>query len=114
MAWSDICVVYRSKWMGEKLNNAFKEANLPVQWLNTKDSKKQLSSSDQRIKLMTMHSSKGLDFPLVIIAGVGAMPSKQAEPASEAKLLYVAMTRATEKLLVTADRQSAFTEILAA
>ena len=114
MAWSDICVVYRSKWMGEKLNSAFKAAGIPVQWLNTKESKKQLSSTDERMKLMTMHSSKGLEFPLVIIAGVGSMPGKKADPATEAKLLYVAMTRATEKLLVTADRTSAFTDILAA
>ena len=114
MAWSDICVVYRSKWMGEKLCNALEAADIPAQWLNTKDSKKQLSSTDGRVKLMTMHSSKGLEFPLVIIAGVGSMPSKQADPSTEAKLLYVAMTRATEKLLVTADRISEFTDILAA
>lgn len=113
-ALSDICVVYRSKWLGEKLNSAFNAAHIPVQWLNTKECKKELSSNDGRIKLMTMHSSKGLEFPLVIIAGVGSMPSKRADPAIEAKLLYVAMTRATEKLLVTADRTSAFTDILAA
>ena len=114
IAWTDICVLYRSNWMGEKLCNAFKAAAIPVQWLNTKDSKKQLCSSDGRIKLMTMHSSKGLEFPLVIIAGVGSMPGKHADQATEAKLLYVAMTRATEKLLVTADRSSTFTDILAA
>lgn len=114
MPWSDICVVYRSGWLGEKLFMAITEAGIPVQWLNTKDSKKQLSSTDARVKLMTMHSSKGLEFPLVVVAGVGSMPSKKANPATEAKLLYVAMTRATEKLLVTADRESAFTTILAA
>ena len=100
--------------MGEKLCNALKTADIPVQWLNNKDSKKQLSSTDGRVKLMTMYSSKGLEFPLVIIAGVGSMPSKQADASTEAKLLYVAITRATEKLPVTADRTSEFTDILAA
>ena len=114
MVWPDICVVYRSTWMGKKLYDALKAADIPTQWLKNKDSKKQLSSTDSRIKLMTMHSSKGLEFPLVVIAGVGSMPSKQADPSNEAKLLYVAMTRATEKLLVTADRTSEFTDILAA
>lgn len=42
------------------------------------ESKQQLSSTDDSVKLMTMYSSKGLEFPLVIVAGVGSMPGKQA------------------------------------
>lgn len=114
MPWSDICVTYRANWMGEKLNEAMKSAGLPVHWLRSKTDKTRLSSSDSSIKLMTMHSSKGLEYPLVIVSGVGSMPDKHAEAATEAKLLYVAMTRATEKLLVTAHQRSEFAEKLAA
>ncbi|MCA6586166.1 MAG: ATP-binding domain-containing protein [Pseudanabaena sp. M090S1SP1A06QC] len=42
------------------------------------------------------NSSKGLELPVVFIAGVGFMPMQSQEIADEAKLLYVAMTRATE------------------
>ncbi len=62
---------------------------------------------------MTMHSSKGLEFPLVSISGLGYMPGKQHDLAAEAKLLYVAMTRSTDKLLLTCDKKSEFVELLA-
>ncbi len=57
---------------------------------------------------MTMHSSKGLEFPVVIVAGVGTLPREEA--VEDARLLYVAMTRSTERLLLTAHKRSAFTE----
>lgn len=99
---------------------------------------------DKSVKLMTVHSSKGLQFPVVFICGANASPNKsdacrsfifdrkkgagisvcdydrsvKAETAShlvlsedrtdkvlgeELRLLYVAMTRAEEKLIVTAN-----------
>lgn len=67
------------------------------------------------MKLKTMHNSKGLEFPLVIHRlGGGAMPGKKSHPATEARLLYVGMTRATEKLLLKTHRPADFTGILAA
>ena len=61
---------------------------------------------------MTMHSSKGLEFPLVIISGLGFLPQTDQDTVAEAKLLYVAMTRATEKLLLTYHQESEFVRIL--
>lgn len=40
------------------------------------------------------------------------MPGRRGDPASDAKLLYVAMTRSTEKLLLTASTNSEFVELL--
>lgn len=108
IAWSDMCVVYRSNWMGEKLRGALERKGTPVHWLGTAKSKKQLRLGDDSVKLMTMHSSKGLEFPVVAIAGVGYLPAENADKTAEAKLLYVAMTRATEKLLLTSHRESEF------
>jgi len=59
------------------------------------------------IKLMTSHSSKGLEFPVVIIAGAneGIMPSKQSIAAGdieeERRIFYVACTRAKDTLIIT-------------
>jgi len=106
--WSDMCVAYRSGWMGEKLQQAFHKEHVPVHWLGTAKSKRAFKPSVERVKLMTMHSSKGLEFPVVAVAGVGFMPNEHAEPTAEAKLLYVAMTRAMEKLLVTCHRETEF------
>jgi superfamily I DNA/RNA helicase len=65
------------------------------------------------VKVMTIHSSKGLEFPIVAIAGIGFMPTKIDKTEDEARLLYVGMTRATEHLLMTASRDSAFVQRLA-
>ena len=106
--WSQMCIAYRNGWMGEQLQSAFKARGIPCHWLRDRNSKRQLSVENDSVKIMTMHSSKGLEFPIVAVSGVGRMPDQNGNEVDEAKLLYVAMTRATEKLIVTADRQSDF------
>lgn len=108
VAWPDMAVLYRSNWMGEKLKQALERGGVPVHWLGTSKSKKQLQLGQDSVKLMTMHSSKGLEFPVVAVSGIGYMPVENADRTAEAKLLYVAMTRATEKLLLTSHRESEF------
>ena len=62
---------------------------------------------DNRVKLMTGHISKGLEFKVVFVAGInnGICPSSRATSNSdieeERRLLYVAMTRAQEKLFLS-------------
>ncbi len=46
------------------------------------------------VKLLTMHSAKGLEFPQVFVAGLQALPMKDVSLDDAAPLLYVAMTRA--------------------
>lgn len=65
----------------------------------------QADDYEAAVQLMTMHSAKGLEFPLVFIAGLeeGMFPSQQSvEDISrleeERRLCYVGMTRAMEKL----------------
>ena len=56
------------------------------------------------VRLMTLHGSKGLEFPVVFLAGVkkGSIPlesvSHPADISEERRLFYVGMTRAKEKL----------------
>ena len=60
-----------------------------------------------KVTLMTMHSSKGLEFPYVIIAGAaeGIIPSRRSmmedKLQEERRVFYVAMTRAKKKLAIT-------------
>ncbi len=57
--------------------------------------------------LMTVHSAKGLEFPLVFLAGLedGLFPSARStsdeDIEEERRLCYVAITRAKEKLFIT-------------
>jgi hypothetical protein len=63
-----------------------------------------------KVRLLTMHASKGLEFNSVVIPDLGCMPCDKAAPEEEAKLFYVAMTRATEQLLISYHRESMFTK----
>jgi len=64
--------------------------------------------SEARISLLTIHNSKGLEFPLVFIAGVeeGLFPHQRSlidanSMEEERRLCYVAMTRAEKKLTIS-------------
>ncbi len=63
----------------------------------------------QKVALLTLHASKGLEFPLVFIAGCedGIVPLRlpwlpPADVEEERRLLYVGMTRAQQRLILTA------------
>jgi len=65
----------------------------------------QADEFEAAVQLMTMHSAKGLEFPLVFIAGLeeGMFPSQQSVEEigrleEERRLCYVGMTRAMSKL----------------
>jgi DNA helicase II / ATP-dependent DNA helicase PcrA len=67
--------------------------------------------ADSRVTLMTLHSAKGLEFPLVILAGLeeGLFPLSRSlnEPdqmEEERRLCYVGLTRAMDTLIVTRAR----------
>ncbi|MDR2925918.1 MAG: NERD domain-containing protein [Azoarcus sp.] len=68
-----------------------------------------VQSGSSGVRLMTMHASKGLEFNTVVIPDLGCMPYAKIAPENEAKLLYVAMTRATDMLIVSYHRESDFT-----
>ena len=73
---------------------------------------------DARVWLMTLHAAKGLEFPLVVIAGLeeGLFPHARstqddAELEEERRLCYVGMTRAQSRLVLTsASRRRVFGE----
>ncbi len=65
-------------------------------------------SNDARVWMMTMHAAKGLEFPVVIVAGMeeGLFPHSRSiededEVEEERRLCYVGLTRARERLILT-------------
>ena len=75
-------------------------------------------SRNARVWMMTMHAAKGLEFPLVVIAGLeeGLFPHSRSsedeeELEEERRLCYVGMTRAQSQLVLTsAARRRVFGE----
>jgi DNA helicase-2/ATP-dependent DNA helicase PcrA len=70
------------------------------------------TNRENTVSLMTLHSTKGLEFPVVFVAGLedGLMPYFKAleskeEIAEERRLLYVGMTRAKDVLWLTGSRK---------
>ncbi len=95
--WHDMAVLYRH-WepVGKTINSMFRLAGIP---LTGKDNLR-FSGKQDKVKLLPFHSGKGLEFPLVAIPGLD-QENDEANAEDEARLLYMAMTRATEQLLVT-------------
>ena len=62
-----------------------------------------------RIQLMTLHASKGLEFPVVILAGLeeDLLPHKNlgSDIDEERRLFYVGVTRAKQKLVMSRCQQ---------
>ena len=73
-----------------------------------------MDENEDRVTLMTLHSAKGLEFPVVAIAGMdeGLFPTMRAvyseneeDIEEERRLCYVGITRAREELLLTGARR---------
>lgn len=79
-----------------------------MEWLALRSDLDTLAGSTSAVTLMTVHSAKGLEFPVVFVAGMeeGIFPhaAHEADSASleeERRLAYVAITRAERKLYLT-------------
>ncbi len=74
------------------------------------DQDENLQDDSPRVSLMTVHAAKGLEFPVVIIAGLeenlfpSAFAQSPREIEEERRLLYVAITRAEEVCLLSYAR----------
>ena len=99
----------------EDINNAFGEFLAQISLVSDLDGLDEIANN---VTLMTLHSSKGLEFPIVFLAGMdeGIFPSQRtfnsaSEVEEERRLMYVGVTRAEEKLyLLNAKRRQMWGE----
>jgi superfamily I DNA/RNA helicase len=109
VAWNEMGVFYTAPFVAEEIAAALDALGVPFDWLKDAASKS-FDPLRPSVKMMTPHSSKGLQYRVAIIGGIGFWPW-QSE-ADEARLLYVAMTRATHELVMTSCKSSVFSERL--
>jgi hypothetical protein len=96
VAWKDMAVLYWDATDKNEIFRAFKAQHIYVVGKETIT----FDKKDSKVKFLTIHNSKGLEFPLVAIMG-GRIVEQAKTDVEAAKLLYVAMTRATSQLVMT-------------
>lgn len=107
--YKNIAIVARNNKMLSEMKEYLQNRNINA---STFDSKKNFDFDEESIKLITMHSIKGLEFKAVILMGLNdqVIPNcysiKSCDEESfvdsmERKLLYVGMTRANEELYMS-------------
>ena len=104
MSVNDIAVFCRSRVEMHPIERALKRRGIAFETMP-----KQFQGfnwSQDSVRIVTLHSCKGLEFPLAFVAGLQALPKKNEPEEDELRLLYVGMTRATERLVLSASGQS--------
>lgn len=113
-AWRDIAIVFRSGKTGARLARALDSANIPFLLAHDKTTKSDYDPEVNRVSLLTIHSSKGLEFATVVVAGIGEYAVTEEDIEQEVRLLYIAMTRAMDNLLLVTCGHNTLTEQLQA
>ena len=97
------------EFVPEEQDNALGEFLQQVALVSDTDALENISNN---VTLMTLHSAKGLEFPVVFLAGCdeGVFPHQRtfnnpSELEEERRLMYVGVTRAEEKLYLTSAKR---------
>lgn len=101
-AYADIAILVRSRnAFGGLIQNLLQEAGIPCHSYLERDGTELIPADPDGVHEMTLHASKGREFPVVFIPGVANWCNRKKELRSEFRLFYVGMTRAEQKLFVT-------------
>lgn len=111
--FKDIAVLYRLHSLGAEVEQALREAGIPCQQARegVGPDWEDIDLAAEKVKLLTLHAAKGLEFPYVFIAAceAGLLPfdpekGDPADPAEERRLVYVGLTRASRQVIFTRAR----------
>ena len=108
-AWGDMAILCHDYASMDLCANALQQRNLPF---SVRKRSGDFDPNADAIQVMTMRVSKGLEFPVVALPGVGHMPAAGENEAEAARVFYVAATRATQKLVMGVSGPAAFGRLL--
>jgi Nuclease-related domain/UvrD-like helicase C-terminal domain/AAA domain len=110
-AWGDMAILCADWKTMDICADALHQRKLPF---NVRKKSGQFDPSADTIQIMTMKVSKGLEFPVVALPGVGHMPAAGEDEQEAARVFYVAATRATHRLVIGVGGVGEFGERLGA
>jgi superfamily I DNA/RNA helicase len=111
--WKHMAVLAPENHIGAAFARAMRKAGIPVDM--ARENRNRMNLAIDAVRLLTMHNSKGLEFPCVAVGGLGVMGARQdLSMEDEIRLTYVAVTRATHEALLTYSRRSALVDRLIA
>ena len=105
-AWADMAILCRHHSEMDMCAEFLRKRKLPHQL--RRNSSSVFDPAHDSIKVMTLHVSKGLEFPVVALVGAGRMPAEGEDEREEARLFYVGATRATQRLVIGASGSGRF------
>lgn len=112
IAPEDIAIFYpRLERGGRLLDDLLErlEAVAPTRWLSDrKNPQSHLGIHEKAIKVQTVHSAKGLQYKSVVILWTDQLPTKDEAMDEERRLLYVAITRAENDLVLIGNGDGGF------
>ncbi len=110
--WPQMAVLYPEHHIGEHFARVFARHHIPVDVARINGNR--VSIAVEAVRLLSMHSAKGLEFPCVAVGGLGALGRHGTHIEDDVRLTYVAVTRATHETFLTYSRASPLVERLAA
>ncbi|MDO8448601.1 MAG: 3'-5' exonuclease [Rhodoferax sp.] len=109
-AWGDMAILCADWKTMDLCADALRQRKLPF---NVRKRTGEYNPAADAIQIMTMKVSKGLEFPVVALPGVGHMPAKGEDEQEAARVFYVAATRATQRLVIGVGGDGGFARRLA-
>jgi hypothetical protein len=118
---SEVAVIYDDKVYGfdrfaydnralpMRVHKKLEASGIPTTWVSQDVRAKEMYDvTTDRVSLISVHSSKGLDFDLVYLVGVDRIQPSEITRAYLTNLIYVAMTRAKYRLVIPYERETEF------
>ena len=103
-AWSAMAVLIRTNAQTTRIVAALNHKQIPFRLQADKEQSQNQPQNHNEVTVSTFHAAKGLEWPIVHLAGIeqGFVPIAQAQSTAELleerRLLYVAITRAQQEL----------------
>ena len=92
---------YDNRALPMRLLRSLEGAGIPITWVSQDvRSKEMYDMTTDRVSLISIHSSKGLDFDLVYLMGIDHIHTTEQRRQNLVSLVYVAMTRAKYRLVI--------------